>query len=84
MKNSTTEPKDTEALVQTSTENTIAWQDNPDKPIVFENMEWIAPDEAEEAEAERRIIAAVIARTGSPPIRPIRHETIALCSGKEK
>jgi uncharacterized Fe-S cluster protein YjdI len=70
--------KDTEASVQTNAQNTIAWQDNPDKPIVFENMEWIAPDEAEKAEAERRIIAAVIAQTGSPPIRPIRVSTIVL------
>jgi hypothetical protein len=70
--------KDIEAPVQTSTQNTIAWQDNPDKPIVFENLEWIAPDEAEKAEAERRLIAAIIARTGSPPIRPIRVSTIVL------
>jgi len=67
------------------TQNTIvAWQDNPDKPIVFENMEWMEWTEADEAEVERRMIAheADLARTESRPIRPIRHTTIVLCSEK--
>jgi hypothetical protein len=75
--------KDAKIPAQTTTQNTTAWQDNPDQPIVFENMEWV---ETDEAEVERRMIAheADLARTESRPIRPIRHTTIVLCSEKKK
>jgi hypothetical protein len=71
--------KDAKASIRTTMKNATAWQDNPDQPIVFENMEWC---ETDQAEVERRMIAHTLAH--SYPIRPIRHTTIVLCPEKKK